>query len=163
MHAKDVILNSLGSSDMITKAYVGDLSDADLMARPVPGMNHIAWQLGHLISVEHKVMEELAPGSSPALPEGFDAKHTKETTTSDDPSKFYTKAEYLAVWDAQHAATKAVVAKLTEEQLDAPAPESFRRMVPTNGLTINFLASHTLMHVGQYVAVRRTLGKPVVI
>ncbi len=163
MHAKDVILNSLGSSDMITKAYLSDLSDADLMVRPVAGMNHLAWQLGHLISVEHKVVEEIAPGSCPALPEGFDAKHTKETTTFDDASKFYTKAEYLAAWDAQHAATKAVVAKLTDAELDAAAPESFRRMVPTNGLAINFLASHSLMHVGQYVAIRRSLGKPIAI
>ena len=28
---------------------VSDLSDAELLVRPVPQANHIAWQLGHLI------------------------------------------------------------------------------------------------------------------
>ena len=29
---------------------IDDLSDSDLMVRPAPGCNHIAWQLGHMIS-----------------------------------------------------------------------------------------------------------------
>ena len=163
MNAKEVALQTLNLSDHVTKAYLGDLSDADLMIRAVPGMHHIAWQMGHLISVERMGVEMISPGSCPALPEGFDAKHTKEASTSDDASQFHTKAEYLAVWDAQRAATLAVLKSLTDEQLDAPAPETWQRMVPTVGLTFNFLGTHVLMHVGQYVAVRRYLGKPITI
>ncbi len=163
MNAKDVAFQTLDLSDMVTKAYLGDLTDADLMIRPVTGMHHIAWQLGHLISVERRTVEAIAPGSCPALPEGFDAKHSKEASTSDDPAQFFTKSEYLSAWDAQRAATKAVLSGLSEDQMEEPAPEMFRRMVPTAGLTFNFLGTHVLMHVGQYVAVRRHLGKPIAI
>ena len=37
-------------------AYVQDLADADLLLRPVPGINHIAWQLGHLITGSKKML-----------------------------------------------------------------------------------------------------------
>ena len=61
MNAKDPIKHNLDMSDMIVNSYVGDLSDADFLAVPVPGMNHIAWQLGHLISVERMVIEGIKP------------------------------------------------------------------------------------------------------
>ena len=41
-----------------------DLSDADLLVRPAPSANHIAWQLGHLIASERNLVEAAAPGST---------------------------------------------------------------------------------------------------
>ena len=59
--------------------YLGDLTDEDLMKRPIEGTNHIKWQLGHLIAAEHQMIEGVAPGSMPPLPEGFAEKHKKDT------------------------------------------------------------------------------------
>src|ERR1700760_3937994 len=73
MHPKDLIRQNLDFSDRLVKAYVEDLDDESLLLRPVEGMNHIAWQLGHLISSERRMVEAIKPGSCPALPEGFDA------------------------------------------------------------------------------------------
>ena len=36
-------------------------------------------------------------------------------------------------------------------------------MAPTVGHALNMAGGHTLMHVGQFVPLRRTLDKPVVI
>ena len=163
MHAKDVAVQTLDFGDMVTKKYLEDLSDADLLVRPIPEMHHIAWQLGHLISSENQMVEAIAPGSSPALPEGFVAKHSKDAGKNDDPKSFLTKSEYLDAWDAQRAATKALLAKLSDAQLDEPAPETLRRMVATTGLVFNFVGAHVLMHVGQYVGVRRKCDKPIVV
>lgn len=163
MSANPYIGQTLDLRNMILVKYLSDLDDADFFVRPAPGMNTIAWQLGHLISVERMVVEGIKPGSCPALPEGFDAKHTKETIGIDDPSKFATKDEYMALWAAQNAATKAVVAELNEDQLAAPAPNTFGGMVPTVGHALNFMGTHALMHVGQFVPVRRMAGKPIAI
>lgn len=163
MHPKDVVLQTLDSSENFVNTYVGDLSDADLLVRAAPGMNHLAWQIGHLLVSERHILEELAPGTSPPLPDDFAAKHSKEARVSDDPNQFATKAQYLELSKAQRAATKQVLAGLTDEQLDAPAPISIQRFVPTVGLTFNFIGLHTLMHVGQFVAVRRLLDKPITI
>lgn len=151
------------TSDFVLKAYLGDLSDAELMHRPAPGCNHLAWQLGHLISSNAMLLESVVPGSAPELPAGFADKHSKATTSSDDPAQFYTKSQYMDLYDKVQSAASAAAAKLTEADLDAPAPESFRDMFPTMGHMLSLLATHSLMHAGQFVPVRRSLGKPVVI
>ncbi len=86
MSPKDALKLSIGMSDFIISSYLSDLSDSDILVRPVPGMNHIAWQLGHLISAEHRFVDMVKPGSCPALPAGFDEAHNKEAAKSDDPA-----------------------------------------------------------------------------
>jgi hypothetical protein len=162
MQAKDAIRQSIQTSDMITGKYLEDLDDSAFFARPVAGMNHIAWQLGHLISSERGSIEAIKPGSCPPLPEGFDAMHGKETAGSDDPKAFLSREEYLNLWKAQRAATLAVLDSLDDADLDAPAPERMRAWCPTVGHAMNMMGGlHAMMHVGQYVAVRRSLGKPI--
>jgi DinB superfamily len=162
MKAKDVIRQTIEMANMITGKYLEDLDDAAFLSRPVAGMNHIAWQVGHLISSEREVMESIKPGSCPSLPEGFDAKHKKETSTSDDPKAFCSKDEYMALWQAQRAATVGVLEALDEADLDAPAPERIRQWCPTVGNAMTMMGGlHSMMHVGQYVAVRRLFNKPI--
>jgi DinB family protein len=161
MHAKDVIRENLDMSEFIVTSYLGDLSDVDLMLRPVEGMNHIAWQVGHLISSERQFIEGIKPGSCPALPAEFETLYTKEGTRVDDGTKFRTKAEYLDLWKAQRAATKAALDTIPDSKLDEPAPEQFRQFAPTVGSVLSMVGTHTLMHVGQWVGVRRKLKKPI--
>jgi hypothetical protein len=161
MQAKDVILRNLSLSDQVLKSYVGDLDDKDFLVEPSPGLNPLALQIGHLISVEHSITEGIKPGSAPALPEGFDALHNLKEKSANP--KYLTKAEYLRLWDGQRAATKAVVEGLTDADFDKPSPERWQRMAPTLGDVLNLAGGHTLMHVGQFVPLRRSLNKPVVI
>ncbi len=162
MNAKDVVKQSIGMSQMVTQAYLDDLSDADLMVRPAPGANHIAWQLGHLISSEHDMMNSIGK-SMPALPEGFVEKHCKESSTSDDATKFLKKSEYLALLKTMHEATLTALDATPESELDQPTPEKYRSFIPTVGAMFNMIGGHEMMHVGQFATVRRKLGKPVVI
>ena len=155
------ISESLDRGEFVVNRYLEDLDDTALLVRPIPGMNPIAWQLGHLISSERRMVESVKPGSSPALPEGFEAAHGKEASTSDDASKYPGKAEYLRLMQAQRAATKAALASFDDAGLAAPAPESMTRMCKTVGSVFILTGDHLLMHVGQWVAVRRKLGKPV--
>jgi len=46
MNGIDVLRTSLESSRKMLEWIVSDLSDADLLVRPVPEANHLAWQLG---------------------------------------------------------------------------------------------------------------------
>jgi DinB superfamily len=163
MSPKDALRLSIEMSDRIIDAYIGDLSDADLLIRPVPGMNHIAWQLGHLLSAEHRFVEMVKPGSCPALPAGFDAAHSKETTTVDDPAKFYPLATYQKLWKAQREATLAVLDSVPESDLDKKDSEKYPEWAPTPAALLAMSGTHALMHCGQFVPVRRMVGKPIVI
>jgi hypothetical protein len=163
MNAKDVILHNFGMADHIVNAYLGDLSDADLLLRPVEGQNHIAWQLGHLISSERMMVEGVKAGSCPPLPAGFDEAHNKEASTSSDTKGFLTKQRYLDLYNTQRAATKAVIQSLSDADLDQPGPERMRQIAPTVGALFGLAGQHVLMHVGQFVSVRKKLKKPVTI
>ncbi len=145
---------------MVARAYVQDLADADLLVRSVTGANHIAWQLGHAIAGMHDMLGALGR-EAPPLPEGFEAAYTRETATSDDPAQFATKAEYLSLLDQMKAASLAAVDATPESELDKPGPESMREYAPTIGAVLMLLGTHLLMHAGQFVPIRRKLGKPV--
>ena len=161
MDAKDAIRSSANFSSMVLNSYISDLEDADLMRRPGPGCNHLAWQLGHLISSEVQLLESVAPGQGTELPEGFSAAHSKETCQNDDASAFHTKAEYQALYDKVRAASMAALDAYPEADLDKAAPESFRDFCPTIGDMFVLIATHPMMHAGQFVIVRRQLGKPI--
>jgi hypothetical protein len=161
MTAKDVILRTYSTGETITKSYLAELTAADLLVRPVPGQNHIAWQLGHLILSEHKFVEGIKPGASPKLPPDFEEGHGRDKTNVDDPSKYLAPEDYLSLLQAQREATMGVLAELDEPALDEPGPERMRQMAPTVGAGFALMGNHMLMHVGQFVSVRRKLGKPI--
>src|SRR5262249_38143819 len=89
MNARDAIRIALQATHGMLNSYVSDLSDADLLVRPVPNANHIAWQLGHLISAEVGLLGPVLPGLVPVpLPPGFKEQHDKATASVDPPKGF---------------------------------------------------------------------------
>ena len=73
------------------------------------------------------------------------------------------KSEYQALLKRVNDAVVRAIDTMSESDLDAPGPEHFRSMFPTVGDVMVLLVTHAMMHAGQWVPVRRTLGKPVVI
>ncbi len=158
MSLKNNIRWQIEQNHWIAMAYVQDLTDADLLLRPVPGMNHIAWQLGHLITSSHMMLETLGQ-PAPALPAGFKESHSKEMAACDDPAKFATKDVYVDLSGKIKESSLAAVEAIPESKLDDPGPEPMREYAPTVAAVLTMLGGHWLMHSGQFVAVRRKLGK----
>ena len=52
---------------------------------------------------------------------------------------------------------------LPDAELDKPGPKHFEKICPTVGAVFTLIGSHVMMHVGQFAAARRLLGKPVLI
>ena len=163
MNTRDAIRSTMDLGSMVMKQYLSDLSDAELLIRPGKGCNHIAYQLGHLISSEWGLLEAIAPGSAPELPAGFKQTYEKENAQSDDPQQFCTKQQYLDLFEKLNAATLKALNGTSDADLDQPSPERLRKMFPTVGMIYVLIATHPLMHAGQFVPVRRALGKPVLI
>jgi hypothetical protein len=162
MKATDAIVTSLSSTQNLLNQYIADLSDADLMVRPAPGANHIAWQLGHLVGAEsYLVSPQLPDAPYPALPPGFAEKYDKKTAGDDSPAHFLRKAQYLEMFNGARDVTKAAVTKLSDADLDKPTTGNMAQFAPTLGTLLMLVSNHTLMHAGQFTVVRRKLGKPV--
>src|SRR5262245_30791134 len=160
MNARQAIRINIDSANQIAQGYLADLNDAELLVRPVPGANHTAWQLGHILASQHDMVETTCPGSMPALPAGFAAKYTNDTAKLDAAEAFHPKATYMNVQEQLHAATLKALDKLSDADLDRPAPEKFRSFVKTVGELFSMVGTHLLMHAGQWAVVRRKLGRP---
>jgi uncharacterized damage-inducible protein DinB len=161
MKAHDVIRGGFERSKMVTDMLLGDLTDADLMERPVPAANHLAWQLGHLISSLRFFGETIRAQSMPALPAGFDQQHGKETANCNDAAAFLSKHDYLQLLDQQRAALVNLLNQLSDDQLSEDAPPDVRSYAPKVGDMLEMAAAHELMHSGQFTVLRRKLGKAV--
>jgi hypothetical protein len=159
MDTKQAIISSWTQSDFFWQAYLADLTDKELLARPCPAGNHIAWQLGHLIQTEQHLVDKAAPGKVEPLPADFKARHKKDTASSDDAGKFLTKDEYIRLAkqvraDAMNALEGLPTADLAKPVTGVPP------FCKTVGDTFMFLGAHWLMHAGQWAVIRRSLGKP---
>ena len=160
MDSITVIKDSLNMAEMVGMAYLGDLSDAELMQRPHPQCHHVNWQVGPLICSDNHMLNSIAPDQMPALPDGFAEKYTKETAASDDAQKFATKDELLHAYKTQRAGTLAILSKMNDTTLDEPSGVDY---APTKAAIVRMQGEHWLIHCGQWVIIRRMNNKPVVI
>lgn len=160
MNASEAINTALSSTQGILNWFLGDLSDADLLMRPTPESNHIAWQVGHLIFAEVHLLKDMLPGVQyPELPAGFAEQHNKEAAAKAEG--FLPKERYLELFNQTREATKAAVKNLTDADFDRPNTGTLASFAPTLGALLLLQSNHTLMHGGQFSVVRRKLNKPV--
>jgi hypothetical protein len=163
MGTKDAIRHLFNTTDFVVSKYLEDLSDADLLLRPVPAANHIAWQLGHLINSEQFLLQSIPGGKPIELPKGWAEQHSKETSQQESTKGFASKAEYLSLYQKSRANALANLAALPDADLDKSVEGPMAKIAPTVGAMFVLIGNHPMMHAGQFVVVRRKLGKPVVI
>lgn len=159
MNANEAIKSALATAEMISMAYLDDLTDDEMMIRPIESCNHIKWQVGHLIASENKMINSCCPGTMPELPAGFAERYASEHSASDDNAAFDSKADLLALYKQQRAQTLETLAGLSSEQLDAEAHESIRSYAPTVAAAFIMQDTHWMMHAGQWAVLRRKLGR----
>jgi hypothetical protein len=159
MSINDHLMQSLASNFGMFKATIADLTDAELLQRPVPAANHAAWQIGHLLHAEAMMMGSFG-AKMPELPAGISEAYGHNGAKSDDPAKFLPKAKILALFEQVRAGTIGWVKTATPEQFELPSPESLRQIAPTAVDMVGLAMGHMAMHVGQIQVLRRKLGKP---
>lgn len=128
--------------------------------QPMPGMNHPAWIVGHLVDTMGFIAE--LTGSQYRSPEGWPALFGMKSTPVDDLARYPSKAELIAELNKSVAELEPSLGCVTDTMLaDAMPHEGFRKMMPTvaDGLTFT-LTAHFWMHIGQLSAWRRACGMP---
>jgi hypothetical protein len=159
MNAKDAIHTTMNTADFMVQSYLDDITPEEMLVRPATGANHLAWQLGHLISAETRLVEIASPGSMPALPDGFAERHTKDTAASDNRADFLSKDEYLKLAKTVRAATLKALDNISDTDLAKPVsgrvPPFVRRAVDC----FVTAGGHWILHAGQWVVLRRYLGR----
>lgn len=163
MKTNEAIKNTYQTAQMVCGAYLSDLTDAEAMRRPHPGCNHINWQVGHIVASENKMGNAVVSGSLPELPDGFSDRYSQESAANDNAADFVPFTELMAIAKTQGDAVLKMIDGLSDDQFDHPGPEEMQAFAPTMGALCNMMGNHWLMHAGQWVVVRRELGREIVI
>ena len=162
MNTKDGIKYALNLGQSVLAAYTEDLEDKDFLIQAVPGMNNIAWQIGHIISTENSLMEAIKPGVSPELPEGFKENHSQDNAQKTSNDKYLKKEDYLNLFNSQRQATAKILDEMNDDDLEKDTPiEPMKSFAPKLGEAFMLQGLHLVMHLGQFVPVRKQCGKAV--
>ncbi|TMQ67328.1 MAG: DinB family protein [Candidatus Eisenbacteria bacterium] len=126
---------------------------------PRNGGCHTLWVLGHLAYIEALVIRAFMLGEANPLAEWeqtFDG-----ADTSGDISQFPPFDQVLAKCREVRESTLALLASLSEEDLDkvsARVPVGFEETFGTYRLCLQYVADHWYMHRGQLADARRAAG-----
>jgi hypothetical protein len=142
------------------RMLIGDIPDERMVEQPFPGVNHPAWNLGHLAWSTDRGRWLL--GLEPEFPSewttlfGFGSKPT--ASRGDYPSR----DELIGAVERGFERLREQVAAATPEQLETPSPNSrTKEALPTvqDGLVL-LLTGHLGAHLGQLSMWRRMIGLP---
>jgi hypothetical protein len=157
------IAELLHTARNVTERYLDDLTDADLLVRVHPRAHNVAWQLGHLVVSEAKMIAGAVAGLQFDLSVEFLAQHSKEGDTFDEYTCWHSKEHYLELLRSTRQVTLNALSALSPEEMATPGPEEMRGYAPTVGSAFVMVGSHELMHSGQIAVLRRFLDKRVVL
>lgn len=158
MAIADLLSKNVLQTKSMINSFLKDFSDTDMFYRPAKSANHALWQMGHLANSTRNMVA--ACDATVAFPFEDDARFGKSKSSIDDPAFFPTRAEILSRFDQGMDVAAGWVAKLSDADLAKPTPEFMQRFAPTVGNVALLLASHPLLHIGQFSVTRRALGKP---
>lgn len=160
MDGIDAIKNELNMGMLVIKMYLEDISTEEFKIRPAKKANSLAWQIGHLICSEYKVLKALG-AKVPELDDAFIDEHSFEKAP--ETKNKISKEEYLDLYNKQREVTLNFLEGLSNEDLDKPGPEYMKDYAPTIGSALLMQGSHMLMHAGQIAVFRREYDKKIVI
>jgi uncharacterized damage-inducible protein DinB len=154
----DLIAFSLKASQVRFHSYVDDLKPAEFEAQPIPGVNSVAWMLGHLALTDRRIIG-LFGAEVPTLPDGFEAKFKTTKQPAGEQKGLGDPKELLAIFDAHRTKLIETVKAADAAKLNKPMP-SPHPLFNTLGEAAAFMAVHYGLHAGQVTVIRRALGYP---
>lgn len=159
MQSIDLVRDNLVKSRDRVLARIEEMR-AHATVFPTPsGGGHTLWVLGHLAYIEQRVVRTFMFGEPNPLAgweEAFDG-----ADTSGDPGRFPPFDEVLARCREVRESTLALVASLSEADLDRPSakpPAGYEDTFGTWRLCLQYAADHWYMHRGQLADARRAAG-----
>lgn len=140
---------------------VGDLSDSQMLAQPIPGriLNHTAWVLSHLTLYTSIAAAMLR---TQAFPDPLHHPHGQNSEPLLDAAAYLSRAELIAKYHSEHDAAEAALLAANDATFASPTPlERWRTLHPTTGdMLVTLMVKHESAHLGQLSAWRRAMGLP---
>jgi hypothetical protein len=145
-----------------SRRLVADLNESEMDRQPAPGMNTPRWILAHL-AICNDYTAAFFGDETKLCPEEWHAAFGPRSQPNDPAAPKPPLVELMAQIDAgEKRVVRVASAGMPAEAADRPNPfESLRAAFPTVGVFVaHLLTTHPAVHLGQFSAWRRVLGKP---
>lgn len=138
-----------------------DLTDAQIIEQPTPGMNHPAWAFSH-INLYHPIMLLLLEGKT--FPDPKTHQFGMESKPSGNQTDYASKDALLTSFVQGHQNVLAALEKVDPSVLESEVTlERWRATMPKVGVCLSYLMLvHENVHLGQVSAWRRAMKLPMV-
>lgn len=145
-----------------TMGIVETIDKSQWLRMPSEGVTHVGWQVAHLAMADYRLGMERIRGARPAdeqlISTDFLTKYGKGSIPDPDPANNLTPDEILAVVDRVRHQMLSELAELPEDELDRP-PLKEHPLFTTKLGSLQWCASHELIHAGQLALLRRLFGQ----
>lgn len=150
---------ALKKSHLMMHRMIDDLKPHEFEHQPFPGVNCVAWILGHLTLTDRRHLTWLGVTDLPPVPDGFDERFKVTRTTAVEQKGYGDPKELVALFDAHRR--KLIDCLPTVDPARFLEPPSFQTpMFADRGEGTLFMGLHVAMHTGQISVIRRSLGYP---
>ena len=140
---------------------VADLSDADMVSQPVPGivMNHPAWVYGHC-GIYPPVLAAMLEGRS--FEDPIKHRYGRDSRPTSNPGDYPAKDALVAEFLRGHDQLARVLGSVDPTVLARPIPlERWKQRFPTIADAVaHLMLEHEAGHLGQVSAWRRAGRRP---
>ncbi|MGC8540942.1 MAG: DinB family protein [Phycisphaerae bacterium] len=143
-------------------ARLADIRDDQMTAQPIEGMNHPAWILGHLLALEHRVINDvLGLPLNLRLDNNWWGMYGIGSIPMNDRNTYKTKAFYMAGLAETSTRMISYLHYATGAQLEASVTDPlFMKIMPTIAYAFGAAANHRAYHTGQLAIWRKAMGVP---
>ena len=140
---------------------VGDLTDTQMTAQPLPGrtLNHPAWILSHLhlyTTIAAAMLRDRA------FEDPVDHPYGAKSEPLADPGAYLPRAKLIDQFKSAHDDAESTLTAAPDSVFASPTPlERWRTLHPTTGdMLATLMIKHESAHLGQLSAWRRAMGLP---
>lgn len=162
MTKNELLVDRLQSARNWTLSLLEDIEEPLWFEIPAAGVNHIAWQVGHL-AVSQVALIHVRCFGRPADacgPAGFREKFGRGSTPVADPGRYPSISEIRSAFDGIHGEVIDLVRGMSDADLAGKTPGEPHPLFSTKEGAVGTAIIHEGFHAGQIAMLRRMAGKP---
>ena len=161
MTSIDLLTERLIAARRWTTSLLQDIQESRWFESPAPGIQHIAWQVGHLAASQAVLIHNrcLNIPVAEVVPESITKQFGRGSKPMGDAGAYPPIAEIRRLFDGVQADCLARIRQMTESDLDLPAYGDPHPMFAKRGEAVAMTTMHEAFHAGQIALTRRLFGK----
>lgn len=157
----DLLIERLIAARRWTTNLLADIEESRWFESPAPGIQHVAWQVGHLAASQAVLIHNrcLNIPMAEVVPESFTKQFGRGSKPVGDAAAYPTIADIRRMFDGVQADCLTRIRQMTPADLELPAFGDPHPMFVTRGEAVAMSVMHEAFHAGQIALTRRLCGK----